>query len=325
MGTHRRLLAAAAMLTLVSAALIDVGAASAMVPAPRGVDSAAAKGGWGEPVHVDPRLLAISCPSARFCAAVDDHGDAVTYNGSKWSSPAHVDEYRLDGVSCVSSNFCVAVGSAAFIYDGSQWSSGVDLGDGLGSVSCVATTYCVAVGTYSHLVYSFDGTSWSKTADLVGGNGHVDAVSCGSQTRCVAAGDRWAFVFDGTTWVGTRLIPQRPRFVRLSSAACLPSSLCAVADDAGKVYTYDGSRWSGPTKVIPSRPRHGYNVMTCANTHLCVMVSLEGMASIYHGVRWSKPQRIDPPFEGVTSLACGPGTFCMAVNSAGYAIPYNAR
>jgi hypothetical protein len=32
----------------------------------------------------------VSCPSASFCAAVDGHGNALTYNGSSWSSPSDI-------------------------------------------------------------------------------------------------------------------------------------------------------------------------------------------------------------------------------------------
>jgi hypothetical protein len=77
--------------------------------------------------------------------------------------------------------------------------------------------------------------------------------------------------------------------------------------------------------VIPIRNRSGSDQVACANTHLCVMVNTNGMASQYDGTAWSTPERIDPPaHDDLTSVSCGPGTFCMAVDSYGYAIPYNA-
>ena len=33
----------------------------------------------------------VSCPTASFCAAVDGSGNALTYNGSSWSSPDSID------------------------------------------------------------------------------------------------------------------------------------------------------------------------------------------------------------------------------------------
>ena len=52
----------------------------------------------------------MSCPSASFCVAVDDDGNAFTYNGSSWSTPSRIDTIGdLTSVSCPSSSFCVAV------------------------------------------------------------------------------------------------------------------------------------------------------------------------------------------------------------------------
>jgi hypothetical protein len=36
-------------------------------------------------------LTSVSCPSADFCVAVDGEGNALTYNGSSWSSPSDID------------------------------------------------------------------------------------------------------------------------------------------------------------------------------------------------------------------------------------------
>src|SRR6476646_7784540 len=53
------------------------------------VPSAAfASSGWSAPSPVDPAFLASSvpCASSSFCVAVDDEGNAATYNGSSWSA-----------------------------------------------------------------------------------------------------------------------------------------------------------------------------------------------------------------------------------------------
>jgi hypothetical protein len=141
----------------------------------------------------------------------------------------------------------------------------------------------------------------------------------------VAVGGRYALTYDGTTWTSTRLIPSKPRFVRLTSASCVSAGFCLVADDIGNVYRYDGSAWSGPTQVMPIKVRSGSDQATCANEHLCTMVNTNGMASEYDGATWSEPERIDPPgHDDLSAVDCGHGTFCMAVDYHGYAIPYNA-
>ena len=71
----------------------------------------------------------VSCPSASFCIAVDDGGDAFTYDGSSWSAPDGIfSSGGLMSVSCPSVSFCVAVGDfgeggAALTYNGSSWSA----------------------------------------------------------------------------------------------------------------------------------------------------------------------------------------------------------
>ncbi len=43
-------------------------------------------------IDSDQSLAAVSCPTSRFCAAVDSSGRVVAYNGSGWSRP-HPTEY----------------------------------------------------------------------------------------------------------------------------------------------------------------------------------------------------------------------------------------
>ncbi len=64
------------------------------------------------PAAVDPSggLTSVSCESKSACVAVDAHGRAVTWNGSRWSAPALIDPHGsgLTSVSCVAGG-CVAV------------------------------------------------------------------------------------------------------------------------------------------------------------------------------------------------------------------------
>jgi hypothetical protein len=90
---------------------------------------------WSSPSKIDPgrnTLQSVSCPSASFCTAVDQQGEAFTYNGHLWSSPSGIGgSYALQSVSCPSASFCAAVdqqGPAegqqgeAFTYNGTSWS-----------------------------------------------------------------------------------------------------------------------------------------------------------------------------------------------------------
>jgi hypothetical protein len=90
----------------------------------------------------------VSCPSANFCATVDDVGNVLTYKGSSWSSPMEIDADYLASVSCPSSSFCVAVDDSgdALFYNGSSWSSPTEIDpDNLIAVSCPSANFCTAV------------------------------------------------------------------------------------------------------------------------------------------------------------------------------------
>lgn len=119
---------------------------------------------------------------------------------------------QLEGVSCTSADFCMAVGgydNYAFArrWDGSSWSASPvphlkGNNDDLYSVSCVSPTGCVAVGIHDVTssisapilaqpdARKWNGTTWSRF-DSVTPGGFVSAlmsVSCLSMTSCAAVG-----------------------------------------------------------------------------------------------------------------------------------------
>jgi len=110
-------------------------------------------------------LFSVSCPSTTFCMAVDESGDALSWDGSSWSSPTNVDGSNyVFSVSCPSTTFCMAVDESgdALSWDGSSWSGPTSIAPGnvLVSVSCPTTSFCMAVGSGN--VLSWNGSSWSS-------------------------------------------------------------------------------------------------------------------------------------------------------------------
>jgi hypothetical protein len=150
----------------------------------------------------------VSCPSARFCAAVDYGPNVVTFSGSSWSKPSAIDPGSyLQAVSCASASFCVAVDRRgnAFTFNGSTWSApvkalpnGLTMGEGGISwpvVSCPASTFCAAVDGADGNVVTFNGSTWTapvnvdaKAAKSVNESVLIFlmSVSCRSTVFCVA-------------------------------------------------------------------------------------------------------------------------------------------
>ena len=115
---------------------------------------------WSEPqpYGLVSGQTGVSCPTVTFCQVVDGTGQVGTWNGSSWGSAVNVpmsgtsategtpgtgNGVVLNGVSCTSAAFCVAVGSMGYAYtwNGSAWSSQqVDSLVALSAVSCVVPT-----------------------------------------------------------------------------------------------------------------------------------------------------------------------------------------
>ncbi|HMK97924.1 MAG TPA: hypothetical protein VK425_10285, partial [Acidimicrobiales bacterium] len=190
---------------------------------------------------------ALSCVTASFCVAVGDravqmHGVKAAiwtlvaiWSGKRWSivaspspglrpSPGMYPFDTLNGVSCLSSRFCVAVGnytapprihgptnSLVEMWDGARWSVVPSPDEGppgafntLEAVSCASPSSCMAVGTYEYstgtdmvstLVERWDGEAWSvMTSPGRGPSPSGDftnallSVSCPFSAHCVAVG-----------------------------------------------------------------------------------------------------------------------------------------
>ena len=185
-------------------------------------------------------LERVSCTSATACMAVgytysNTHPPkplAESWNGTKWTitpiqKPAGSFQVEMLGVSCATSDVCVAVGSSsndrnvssplAYSWNGTDWtmeqSAGTSIPDlGLTGVSCVSATGCVAVGYALDKLESpeafseiWNGTTW--TAEKIPtptGGAEPYGVHCSSATACVTVGARGSGAlaegWNGTAW-----------------------------------------------------------------------------------------------------------------------------
>ncbi len=181
-------------------------------------------------------LTAVSCPTAKFCAAAgtDGNGELIerlTASGWSKTTPRSAPSAMLFGVSCPSASSCLAVGSALTTFGGSvgerwnglAWSAfttPVPPGDsnaGLDAVSCVSASHCLAVGSYANTaarsgVYadSWNGSGWHPVSMTTTGGriGVLYAVDCLAANSCAALAGTTQFVAttrsESAFWNGTR-------------------------------------------------------------------------------------------------------------------------
>lgn len=176
------------------------------------------------PRSITDGLDGVSCPAPARCTAVGGYETGPvtggwdktlieSWNGARWSvvpspdGPGRIN--GLDGVSCTSRTFCMAVGThvttaskpLAESWNGTRWSlvpvPGVGPAGGgeLSGVSCTAQSACVAVGSYGTsggtLAESWNGTAWSVVPSANRGKTAMNAllgVSCASRSACTAVG-----------------------------------------------------------------------------------------------------------------------------------------
>ena len=271
------------------------------------------------------RLSSVSCVSASDCIAVGSTDDgtevietlAMKWNGSEWqlmlSPNAGTSNDTLHSISCVSSSFCMAVGSTqngsvretlAMVWNGTTWSivsspSPSTSANDLLSVSCVSASYCVAVGdrissVYKTLALVWNGSGWSDTASPSVGTvyDYLTSVSCVSVSYCVAVGGTYlsgyrnnslAMVWDGATWSIATSPNNSNRYVNvMRSVSCVSASDCVAVGNTAMAW--DGATWSAvsvPTYNANNEFRIALTSVSCQSTSECVAVGVEN-AGINH-------------------------------------------
>ena len=251
-------------------------------------------------------LDAVSCPTTTKCIAVGGYrGEGYpadflveTWNGKTWSAtslpnPGSTLSAELEGISCPTASFCVAVGeeggsagSAAVseTWNGSTWAPGGGgpvpagaVGSALRSVSCSSATSCLEVGTYTTATAtSVLADSWNgKTGKLLpkaAGN-QFTGVSCTSPTHCIVVGntanpgdapadvaglaDQW----NGTKWSATKLSWPKTGNSYLYGVSCTKAGPCATAGGEDMDLKAPGitgrarvANWNGKAWTIANLP-----------------------------------------------------------------------
>jgi hypothetical protein len=247
----------------------------------------------------DDALYGVSCISTSSCVAVGQYYEATltsglletlveSWNGTTWSiipSPSPGTVNNLDGVSCVSSTSCKAVGAFITVngteggtliesWNGTNWSitpspSEGD-GDSLIGVSCVSSKSCETDGWYTGgtLVESWNGTNWTITPSPNRGanQNFLTGISCVSASWCIAVGNNGTTYashtliesWNGTNWKITPSPNQSNSWNDLNGVSCVSEKWCEAvgaygseSTDASKTLVED---WNGTSWTAQSSP-----------------------------------------------------------------------
>jgi hypothetical protein len=280
---------------------------------------------WAAPVHVaSSQLNGVSCPTSSFCMAVGEGGQALTYDGSSWSSATTIDGTNdLRAVSCPTSSFCAAVGDHGQIvtFDGTSWGTPLQLSPpvNLTSVSCPIASFCVAAGEDylggggTSTIYS--GAAWTGPTPLEQSFGALLSVSCTSASFCMATGgDEEAFTYRDGTWEEP---PMLVGIMAVGGVACASETFCQ-AISYGDAYPFTGTSWGAGHEIV----EFGLRGISCPATSFCMTVGAIGQVASYTNGTWNPAAMVDE-HNDMSAVSCPSSSFCAAVDAEGNALTYS--
>ena len=281
----------------------------------------------------------VSCVSSVFCMAIgngyytsEPATEADLWNGSTWSPLAmptvanSTGGVVLVGVSCVTTNFCVAAGYA-YYSGGSTYTSLVEQWDGsawnviqgtvapasdnyLNDVSCTSTTFCMAAGGTADAPYleQWNGSTWTATTlSIPGGftSGFFNSVSCPILSLCMAVGGGEsggvelpvAQTWNGSSWVTTSVPSIGPTAdYAFDGVSCAGLSFCTAvggSHNVNVVQMWNGSAWTVGTVPTPTEGANLYGVSCFSATSCTAVGPTEGssntpQALTFDGQTWTE-------------------------------------
>lgn len=303
------------------------------------------------------QLNGISCLSPRDCTAVGNYVNkadviatlAERWNGSRWTVEATPNpdvgfeaDNSLDGVSCPSPKFCMAVGwfgsrrTLAEAWNGTRWSiittpKRLDSQGTLTGVSCTTARACTAVGItngYSALAERWNGSKWTvqSAPNADGQFGAFSGVSCPETTYCMAVG-YGSEVWNGSTWT-ILAMPTAPgnETPILNAVSCNTRMACTAVGPNQLADDWSGTSW---TQTSPPPPGLGLvpelKGIWCTYATFCMAVGrLEQLtaggpltyAYSWDGMTWTAQA---PPTPGgsaeLDAVSCTSPSFCIAVGA----------
>ena len=179
-------------------AVLGVAVSLLLLIAPAAQASASAWKVMRTPVNAGAQQ-GVSCWAKTGCLSVGN-GQAMKWNGRKWTAVSEPADSFVIGVSCRSATYCIGVGNvngvgaAAWLWDGTTWTgqsvyspSGFP-GAALSAVDCTSRMSCEAVGSTGYegctgecgpLAEIWNGVKWvDQSIPGAPENGWLDGVAC---------------------------------------------------------------------------------------------------------------------------------------------------
>jgi hypothetical protein len=261
--------------------------------------------------------------------------DQFTYaTPGEWTLFPSPNAGSLTAASCLSSDFCVAVGTKNETlgrenetlmesWNGTEWSvvpaptppeSAIELG----AVSCSTRRFCMAVGAfhpvlprfhgpgpagYTGLAEAWNGSKWSVVPTP--GVAYLEGVSCVSAKFCLAAGEAdggasLMELWNGSAWSITPIptVSHLGHTSYLSHVSCASMRFCmAVGGDWFQpvAASWNGTEWATVLSPTTRTGEAALNDISCASAKRCVAVGKEFRRSLVESWNGSTWSIVETP------------------------------
>ena len=223
------------------------------------------------------------------------------------------------------------------LWNGTKWTihdHTIGTSTGLKSISCVSTTFCLAVGSAPDdssvsEAWRFNGSTWTMTTQWSHPL-YVTSVSCASAMSCVAMGWRYldpftssgqSFSYAGGVW--SSAVPTNEAKAA-TGVSCQAPTLCMSVDYQGQEQTFNGTQWSAPI-ATSSSAGFAYGI-SCVQPATCIVVGTGNAGGVGIGYEaqylgFGAWRTLTPLTAGIpVSISCPATNFCMTVTNAGFVI-----
>ena len=285
--------------------------------------------------EVDPFLgLAIVCPATSQCTAVDEGGNAATFNPASPGSPTPtaIDSAGLNSVACPSTSQCTAVdidgNEVTFdpISPGTPTAMPIDSA-GLNAVVCPSASQCTAVDSSGDEVTFEPRSPGLPTPSPISTSSAFDAIACPTTSQCAAVSETGEEVtFDPiqpAKHTTTRVAPDN-----LNSIACPSRSQCTAVDD-GEEVTFNPAQAAHHSTV---KIDGGISLLSvaCPSTSQCTTIDGNGNQLTFDPAKPGNPA-LTPIAQptghnySLSSLDCPSASQCTAVDDGGYEVTFEPK
>jgi hypothetical protein len=213
------------------------------------------------------------------------------------------------------------------------WTSGGIRGapsEGLDGVSCASSQLCVAVGQGSSVLSSIDPAGgedawmgWAVPSPTLGGQPLVD-VSCPAVTFCAAVDNGFSLLSSSSPAGGTTawtVTPVGSPTTTVTGLSCVAGSFCAATSEAGTVVIWTDPAAEGKPQLREVlTPYPGLSGISCPSSGLCVATGTLGdvfsSTNPAGGARTWKKADVDRHTR-LTGVSCPSVSLCVATDAAG--------